>query len=154
MKRPAVVLAIILAAAALSSVSARADEGGLTAAAAGGVFPPGASLAGVELSGLEFGHGVLTGEDDTASGAFHAVLAGTALGQPRDIIVEGSVDAGFLVAGSATFSGTATVDLGGGALPLVGVPFSVSVGPDSLQLTVDATPLPAAALTVGAIAIE
>ena len=155
MNRPSIVFTIILATAALAPSSARAEDGGMVAGAAAATLPAGASLAGLTLSGLQLGTGVLTGVDDTASGAFHAVLDGTTLlGQAQKVTVEGKVDGGFLVAGSARFSGTATLDLGGGALPLAGIPFDVTLGTDSVQLTINGTSLPPATLAAGAIAIE
>ena len=57
------------------------------------------------------------------------MLLGTSLlGAAQNITVEGEVSSGSVAAdGSATFSGTATVDMGGGTLPLTGVPFAVAV---------------------------
>jgi hypothetical protein len=157
MKRQAIFLAGFLAAAVgLGPGTAGAsDDGGMVAGAGAGVFPPGTSFAGLSLSGLQFGEGVLTGPGDgLASGVFHAVLLGTSsLGQPQRVTVEGNVDAGSN-AGTAGFSGIATVDMGDGSLRLAGVPFSVSVSPDGLQLSLGATSLPAAVLSAGAIAID
>jgi hypothetical protein len=157
MKRQAIFLAVLLAVAVgLGPGTARAsDDGGMVAGAGAGVFPPGTSFAGLSLSNLQFGQGVFTGPGDgSASGVFHAVLLGSsALGQPQRVTVEGNVDVGS-IAGTTSFSGIATVDMGNGSLGLPGVPFSVSVSPDSLQLSLGTTSLPAAVLSTGAIAIE
>ena len=156
MKRVAMFLASILAAAVLLGPGpARADDsGGMVAGAGGGVFPGGAAFGGVPLSGLDFGQAVFTAPEGSAVGAFHAVLLGVSLlGQPQRITVEGKVDSGG-VAGIATFSGTATLDMGDGTPSLPGVPFSVAIGGDGLQLTLDATLLPTATLSAGAVAVE
>jgi hypothetical protein len=157
MKRQAIFLAGFLAAAVgLGPGTARAsDDGGMVAGAGAGIFPPGTSFAGLSLTSVQFGQGVLTGPGDgSASGVFHAVLLGTStLGQPQRVTVEGNVDAGSL-AGTGSFSGMATVDMGDGSLRLPGVPFDISVSPDRLQLSLGATSLPAAVLSEGAIAIE
>jgi hypothetical protein len=156
MKRQAIFLAVFLAAAVglAPSIARAGDDGGMVAGAGVGVFAPGATFAGLSLSSLEFGQGVLTGTGDgSASGVFHAVLLGTSsLGQLQRVTVEGNVDAGS-VAGTAIFSGIATVDMGDGSL-LPGVPFSVSVSPDTLQLTLGSSSLPGAVLSAGAIAID
>ena len=108
---------------------------------------------GVTLSGLEFGQGVLT-DGGTTSGVFHAVLLGKSfLGQVQRITIEGKVTGG-LLDGTPSFSGSATVNLGLGELPLVDVPFVATVSSQSLQLTLAGISLPAAALSKGAIAIE
>jgi hypothetical protein len=156
MKRVAIFLMGILAALVVLGPGpvAAGDDGGMVAGAGAGVFPGGALFAGLSLSGLEFGQGVLTAPDGAVSGAFYAVLQGTsALGRSQLVSVDGNVNAGG-VAGIATFSGTATVNLGDGAVPVPGVPFQVSVTPEGLQLTLDGTLLPTVALSSGAIAIE
>lgn len=148
MKRVAIFLIGVLLVALGAGASHAAEDGGMVAGAGAGVFPAGAVFAGVSLNGVSFGQGVLTAPDGTASGTFHAVLQGGSL-----VTVEGTVDTG-AVAGTATFGGTATVNLGNGLLPLSGLPFQVSVSPDGLQLTLDGTLLPTVALSAGAIAIE
>ena len=156
MKRVAIFLMGSLAAlVALSpGLACAGDDGGMVAGAGAGVFPAGALFAGISLSRLEFGLGVLTAPDGAASGAFHAVLHGTSpIGQSQPVSVDGKVNAGG-VAGIGSFSGTAMVNLGDGTVPLPGVPFQVSVSPDGLQLTLDALLLPAVAVSSGAIAIE
>ena len=56
--------------------------------------------------------------------------------------------------GSATFSGTATVDMGDGALPLPGVPFTVTASAASLGLILNAVALPTATVTAGSITLK
>lgn len=84
------------------------------------------------------------------------VLVGTSfLGAPQDVIVEGEVRDGFVAGpGSTTFSGSATVDMGDGSVPLLGVPFTVTATTQSLLLTLGPSTLPSATLVAGSITIE
>lgn len=151
MKRAAVCIVGLFAIAMLGpGVATADDDGGMIAGAGSGVFPAGAVFAGLPLSGLDFGQGVLTAPDGSGTGTFHAVLRGQTL---QVVTVEGRVNAGS-VAGLAGFSGTATVDLGDGTMPLPGVLFQVALGPDGLQLTLDGTLLPTISVSPGALAIE
>jgi len=77
------------------------------------------------------------------------------LGQPQNINVEGSASSGSRNAdGSVTFAGVSTVDMGDGTVPLSGVPFSVTVTPQALALTLGLSALPSATVTAGRIKIE
>src|SRR5690242_13442974 len=98
-----------------------AQDAGVTGAAEA-VFPNGATFNGVSLNGLTLGQGMFIAQDGSATGQFQAVLQGTTpLGAAQNITVEGEVGNGSVGAdGSATFSGTATVDMGDGTLPLPG----------------------------------
>jgi hypothetical protein len=155
MKRLTCVIAIVLGLAiTAASVIADSDEHSVTAAV-NGVFDAGAELGPVALEGIEVGTGVFIEADGSASGTFHAVLQGSALGSPREITLEGNVSAGSVGAdGRATFSGLASLDLGDGTPPLPSVVFSVIAGADGVVLAVDSTTLPAAGLSAGAITIE
>ena len=95
-------------------------------------------------------------QDGSATGQFQAVLLGTSLlGAAQNITMEGEVRGGSVGAdGSATFSGTATVDMGDGTLPLPGVPFTVTVSAGSLGLILNAVALPTATLTAGSITVK
>jgi len=152
-----VALAIVGVTITLTYASAVAEGGdtGVTGAAEA-AFPEGATFNGVPLSGLTLGQGVFIASDGSAGGQFQAVLLGTSLlGAPQDIIVEGEVRDGLVAGdGSATFSGTTTVNMGDGTLPLLGVPFTVTASPGSLALILDATALPTAAVSAGSITIE
>lgn len=155
MKRPTCVRAIVLGLAlATAPVGADGDERSVTAAATG-VFDAGAELGAVALQGIVMGTGVFIEADGSASGTFHAVLQGSALGHPREITVEGNVSEGSVATdGHATFSGTASLDLGDGAPPLPSVAFSVTTAADGMVLKIDSTTLPAIGLTAGAVIIE
>jgi hypothetical protein len=128
---------------------------GVTGAGAG-VFPPGANLLGIPLSGLTFGNGVFLSGDGSAQGQFQSTLFGTSvLGQPLKITVEGEAsNASANVDGSIAISGAASVDLGDGSAPSTGVPFSVTVTTGSIQLVLDSITLPAATIVRGSITIE
>lgn len=141
-------VAIVLSPAAVA-VPGPTGVGGAAAAA----FPDGATLNGVSLSALELGTGASLEADGTTAGHVLAVLRGTVLGQPREIVVEGVVSRGSLSsATSATLSGTAAVDMGDGGLPLE-LPFTVVTEPDAVTLTLGSSTLPAASLTEGGISI-
>ena len=151
-----------LAAAILWLASLRApapvaaqDAAGVTGAAEA-TLPDGATFNGIPLRGLTLGQGLFIGPDGTATGQFQAVLLGTSLlGTPQNVTVEGEVSGGSVGAnGSATFSGTATVDMGDGTLPLSGVPFTVTASAGSLGLILNAVALPTATVTAGSIALK
>ena len=88
-------------------------------------------------------------------GEFQAVLLGSSPpGTPQNVTVDGEVQSGAVGAeGSATFRGTATVDMGDGTLPLPGVPFAV-VSAGSLALILNAVALPTATVTAGSITVK
>jgi hypothetical protein len=158
MTRLGFVVTVILGGTSLlapAPVAAQEDVAGVTGAAEA-IFPGGATFNGVPLSGLTLGQGIFLAADGSATGQFQAVLLGTSLlGAPQEVTMEGEVRAGFVSGdGSATFSGTATVDMGDGTLPLPGVPFTVTASPGSLRLLLGATALPTATVTAGSITIE
>jgi hypothetical protein len=136
-------------------VAAQADVAGVTGAAEAS-FPNGAIFNGVRLRGLTLGQGVSLAQDGSATGQFQAVLIGTTLlGAPREVTVEGEVRTGIVGGdGSVTFSGTATVDMGNGTMPLSGVPFTVTASTGSLTLTLNAIALPTATVNAGSITIQ
>jgi hypothetical protein len=118
-------------------------------------LPEGVAFYGVVLSGMQLGQGVLIAADGSAVGQFHAVLSGTSvLGQPQEVTVQGEVNAGASGDGTVTFSGTATLSMGDGSVPVVGVPFSVTASTEGVQLAVDGASLPQANLTAGSITIK
>jgi hypothetical protein len=131
------------------------DGPGVTGAAEAG-FPNGAAFNGVSLKGLTLGQGMFIAQDGSATGQFQAVLLGTSLlGTAQNITVEGEVSGGSVgTDGSATFSGTATVDMGDGTLALAGVPFTVTASAGSLGLILNAVTLPTATVTAGSITVR
>ena len=156
MNRLTCVFPILLGFVAITTapVIADSDEHSVTAAATG-IFAAGEELGPIAFHGIEMGTGVFIEADGSASGTFHAVLRGSALGSPREITLEGKVSGGSVAAdGRATFSGTASLDLGDGLPPLPNVAFSVTAAADGVVLAIDSTTLPAAGLTTGAVTIE
>ena len=143
-------LASVMAAAPVA-----AQDAGVTGAAEA-TFPDGATFNGIPLRGLTLGQGLFIAPDGSATGQFQAVLLGSSLlGTPQNITVEGEVGSGSVGAdGSATFSGTATVDMGDGTLPLPGVPFTVTISAGSLGLTLNGVALPTATLSAGSITVK
>ena len=79
---------------------------------------------------------------------------------PQNITLEGNVTGGVTVAANvATFSGTATIDMGDGVPALLGVPFTVTVTTDandqgSLGLVIGTTTLPSAVVNDGTMTIS
>lgn len=146
----AIVLGLLITTA---PVAANSDDRSVTASATG-LFAAGAELGPVALQGLQIATGVFIAADGTASGTFHAMLQGSSLGGPQEITVEGNVTGGSVDAdGRATFSGSASLDLGDGAPPLANVAFSVTAGSDDVVLLVDSVTL-TATLTGGAISVD
>jgi hypothetical protein len=135
--------------------AAAQDATGVTGAAAA-TFPDGATFNGIPLRGLTLGQGMFIAQDGSAMGQFQAVLQGTSpLGTPQNVTVEGEVLSGSVGGdGSATFTGTATVDMGDGTLPLPAVPFTVTASAGSLALILNAVALPTATLTAGSITVQ
>ena len=154
MKRLTYVRAIVLGLALTTApLGADSDDRSVTAAATG-LFAAGAELGPVALEGVQIATGVFIEADGSASGTFHATLQGSSLGNPQEITVEGNVTGGSVDAeGRATFSGSASLDLGNGAPPLANVAFTVTTGSDDVVLVVDSVTL-TASLTGGAITIE
>jgi hypothetical protein len=140
----------------IAPASAAAQDATGVTGAAEATFPDGAAFNGIPLKGLTLGQGMFIAPDGSATGQFQAVLLGTSpLGTAQNITVEGEVRGGSVAAdGSATFSGTATVDMGDGTLPLPGVPFSVTVSAGSLALILNAVALPTATLSAGSITVK
>jgi hypothetical protein len=156
MKRLTCLIPLVLGLIALALAPANADtEGGSVTGTGDGLFQAGATFGVVSLDGVNVGIGIFIDPNGSATGVFHAVLTGhSLLGQSR-ITVEGQVSGGGLGSpGNANFSGVATVDLGNGAPPLPGVPFSVTVTGGSLVLALDSTTLSPAGMSADSITIE
>ena len=155
MKRLTSVRAIVLGLAVLTtSVGANSDERSVTAATTG-LFAAGAELGPVALQGVQIGTGVFIEADGSASGTFHAVLQGSSVGgSPQEITVEGNVTGGSVEAdGRATFSGSASLNMGDGTPPLANVAFRVTAGSGDLTLVLDSVQL-TASLPSGAVTID
>ena len=153
MKNVMLVIVLVVLGLMRATVAANPASGSVTAAATGS-FAPGATLGPAVVTGLELGTGVLIEADGSAEGTFHAVLHGDVFGQSRLLTLEGKISQGTVAEdGSATFGGTATLNLGDGAPPTPVLLFSVTVGTNRVVLNIDTTTL-AAALTSGDVVIE
>jgi hypothetical protein len=136
-----------------------AQEISVTGAGAG-VFPEDALYLGLPLSSLSLGMG-LGVSGPSAAGEFQVTLTGTnAFGEEQNIVVEGQATGSTPSApGTASFSGTGTVDPGDGTPLLPGVPFVALVvanpdGTGSLTLDLGGTNLPAATIDEGYLTIQ
>jgi len=145
-----------LASNVVAPAPAAAQDAAGVSGAAEATLPDGATFNGIPLRGLTLGQGLFIAPDGSATGQFQAVLLGTSLlGAAQNITVEGEVGGGSVGAdGSATFSGTATVDMGDGTLPLPGVPFTVTASAGSLGLILNAVALPTATVTAGSLTVK
>jgi hypothetical protein len=152
----ALALCVALAGALPRDAAADALQPTLVTAAGAGVFPSGADLNGVQLTGGTFGHGIAVSADGSARGDLQTILAGaTLLGTPARILVVGWVTGGTINAdGSASVSGTCRVDMQDGTVPSTGVPFTAAITTGGFQLTVGATALPTLVKSAGWIHIE
>jgi len=156
MTRLGFLLATLLGLASLMAPAPVEAQGAGVTGAAEATFPDGAAFNGIPLRGLTLGQGMFIGPDGSATGQFQAVLLGTSpLGTAQNITVEGEVSSGSAAAdGSATFSGTASVDMGDGTPALPGVSFTVTVSAGSLGLILNAVALPTATVSAGSITVK
>ena len=132
----------------------------LVTGAGGAAFPAGTSFNGISITGLNFGIGVRLAGDGTARGVFSGALLNTSVNPTQEITLDGHVTAGSLqAAGTATFSGTCSVDMGDGTPLLLNVPLTATVsiaqdGTQTLQVVVGTTSLPVATANLGILTIQ
>lgn len=141
MKRLLTTLAAMLL-VALTSASQPAFAQSATQLTGGGTGTFNADLDGDgDIDGSQFGIGVNILGGGAAKGHFECLMAGRSdIYGLALMAVEGKVSSGSVSGGTATFGGTARVNLGNGDV-LTGVPFSVTVtaggpGAGALTLTV------------------
>ena len=136
------------------SSTAASTSGSVTGIAAG-QFPGRTNFGGVNLSSFEIATGVITDEDGSATGVFHAVLAGQSLlGAGRNITLDGNVTQGTATSDAGSFSGLAILDLGDGVPAVSGIPFNVETHAGSMVLTIQSTVLPSTAFTQGGLDLD
>ena len=129
-------------------------------AAATASLPTGTVYAGVTVTELRLGLGAEIPGDGSAAGQLDATLIGTSAGAPvRTITIDGRVSGGSTSGGSATITGTCTVDPGDGSAPSEKVPFLVTLafgsgGQSTIALTLGATALPTATVTDGSLTVK
>jgi hypothetical protein len=155
MRRPALLSAAFAIVATLGLGTARAEIA--VTGAGSGLFPAGASYLGVPLKGLDLGMG-LGVAGNWGLGQFQATL--TSVSGAQDVIVDGRVNGSVPSApNTALFSGTCTVEQGGGLPPVPGVPFTAAVvanadGTGTLTLNLGGANLPAVAINAGYVTVQ
>ena len=125
-----------------------------TTAAAAGIFPSSASLNGVELAGGIFGIGAQTASGASAGDVEIQFTGMSLLGLSQQVTIVAWVTSSTMAGGTATINGTAVLDMGEGPPPTGGHPFTVTVTPTGMTVTIDGTALPNLPLTDGYIAVE
>jgi len=149
-----VAIVLCLAVGPLSRADA-ISKNSISGAGAGG-FAPGSAVGGVALTRGTYGLGVLIFDDGTTHGDLAVQMYGsTALGVARRVVVTGWITAGTVNAdGTATISGTCSLDLGDGTPPTGGLPLVANVGPAGIVLTVGGTLLPTLPVSDGWVLIQ
>jgi hypothetical protein len=140
------------------NIQVRGDGGQLgeqmATAAAAGIFPTTPTFNGVDLAGGIFGVGIRTAGGSTY-GDFHAEFTGiSAIGLYQIISVDGWITGGSIAAGTLTFSGTGTLDMGDGPPPVGGLAVSGTLTSTGLTVTVGGSSLPALPITDGYTVME
>ena len=149
-----IVFSVSIVTAPAATTAASTDGSSITGIGSGS-FPPGANIAGINLTTFDVATGVFTEGDGSAEGVFYADLSGrTALGSVRLITLEGDVTRGTAAAGSSSFSGLGSLSLGDGIPPVPGVPFTVETNGSSMVLTIQSSSLPSTAFSEGALDIK
>jgi hypothetical protein len=126
----------------------------ITTAAAAGVFPASASLNGVQLAGGIFGIGAQNASG-TSNGDVEVQFTGMSLlGLSQQVTIVAWITSTTMAGGTATLNGTAILDMGEGPPPTGGHPFTISVNPTGMSLTIDGTALPSLPVSDGFVAVE
>ena len=133
----------------------------ITTGGAGGTYPIGTTLAGVNVTGIEAGFGADIDPDGVGRGQFCAILLGvSSLGVEQNIKIEGEVTTASRPAPNiAVLAGTATIDLGNGLPPAEGIPFTATVTTDpqelgTIRLVTGLASLPDATMNAGSLIIH
>ena len=125
-----------------------------TTAAAAGIFPASARLNGVELAGGIFGIGAQNASG-VSNGDVEVQFTGMSLlGLSQQVTIVAWITSSTMAGGTATLNGTAVLDMGEGPPPTGGHPFTVSIGPTGMALTIDGTALPNLPVSDGFVAVE
>jgi hypothetical protein len=124
-----------------------------TTAAAAGVFPASASLNGVSLAGAIFGIGAQNAS--TSNGDVEVQFTGMSLlGLSQQVTIVAWITSSTMAGGTATLNGTAVLDMGEGPPPTGGHPFTITLNPTGMSLTIDGTALPTLPVSDGFVAVE
>jgi len=162
MKLTSVFLVLMLAVAGSAFGQTAPPPDTATTAAASGTFPAGVTFNGVPISGLQIMAGaIVPGDGSPADGRLTVVLLGPNLGLgQQEITVQVTVTGGSRPASNvSTITGTATVDMGTGAAPLVGVPVVATITTDAnnqgtVGLVIGGTTLPTSPIADGTMTVE
>lgn len=123
-------------------------------AAAAGVFPASASFNGVQLAGGIFGVGAQNASG-TSNGDIEIQFTGMSLlGLSQQVTIVVWITDTTMAGGAATLNGTANLDMGEGPPPTGGHPFSMTLNPTGMTVTIDGTTLPTLPLSDGFVAVE
>ncbi|MGH2470972.1 MAG: hypothetical protein ACRDG6_01010 [Candidatus Limnocylindria bacterium] len=126
----------------------------MTTAGAAGIFPAAANFNGVELAGGVLGVGARSG-DGSITGDVEIQFTGMSLlGLSQLVTITGWITGGTIAGGTATLTGTATLDMGDGPPPTGGHPLTVTMTSSGVTVNVAGTTLPTLPKTDGFIAIE
>jgi len=125
-----------------------------TTAAAAGIFPASASLNGVQLAGGIFGIGAQNASGASGGDIEIQFTGMSLLGLSQQVTIVGWVTSSTMAGGAATLNGNAVLDMGEGPPPTGGHPFSISVTPTGMTVTIDGTALPTLPMSDGFITVE
>lgn len=126
----------------------------MTTAGAAGIFPAAANFNGVELAGGILGVGARSG-DGSITGDVEIQFTGMSLlGLSQLVTITGWITGGTIAGGTATLSGTATLDMGDGPPPTGGHPLTLTMTSSGVTVSITGTTLPTLPRTDGFIAIE
>jgi hypothetical protein len=125
-----------------------------TTAAAAGVFPASATLNGVSLAGGIFGIGAQNASGTSAGDVEVQFTGMSLLGLSQQVTIVAWITTTTMAGGTATLNGTAVLDMGEGPPPTGGHPFTVTVSPTGMSLTIDGTALPSLPVSDGFVAVE
>ena len=125
-----------------------------TTVAAAGVFPTSASLNGVSLAGGIVGIGAQNASG-VSNGDVEIQFTGMSLlGLSQQVTIVAWLTDTTMAGGTATLNGTAVLDMGEGPPPTGGHPFSLTLNPTGMTVTIDGTALPTLPASDGFIAVE
>lgn len=147
------IVALVLAGWLTSAVGAQST--GEVAGSGAAPFTTGTTFNLVSIRGLQFGLAATIASTGLVTGDLNVILLGTsALGEPQAITFDGEVSKESVIQGTATLSGTGTLDMGDSGVPIIGVSFTVTATGNTVLLVLGTTTLPQVTLSQGAITIK
>ena len=125
-----------------------------TTAAAAGIFPANATFNGVQLAGGIFGIGAQNASGSSGGDVEIQFTGMSLLGLSQQVTIVAWITSSTMAGGAATLNGTAVLDMGEGPPPTGGHPFSISITPTGMTVTVDGTALPTLPVSDGFVTVE